>query len=111
FDRGGYSDDESDEDGEQGRLLAAEMSNSMRVTRRRGSPRNTLNPIRPSLVGALEFRSVLSTLQKSRSIQSRPIHLRRYSDDPTASSDYLSGPALETAVTLDYAGSVVITAP
>ena len=104
-----YSDDDSDGDSEQGRLLATEMSNSMRVTRNRGPRRNTMNPIRPSLVGALEFRSVLSTLQKSSSIQSRPIHLRRYSDDPTASSDPFAGQASGTAVTSDYEGSVVMT--
>jgi sodium/potassium/calcium exchanger 6 len=109
FSRETYSDDDSDGDGEQGRLLAAEMSNSMRVTRNRGLRRNTMNPIRPSLVGALEFRSVLSTLRKSRSIPSRPIHLRRYSDDPTASPDPFAGPSSETAVTSDYEGSIVNT--
>jgi solute carrier family 24 (sodium/potassium/calcium exchanger), member 6 len=104
-----YSDDDdSDGDGEQGRLLATEMSNSMRVTRNRGPRRNTMNPIRPSLVGALEFRSVLSTLQKSRSIQSRPIHLRRYSDDPTALPEPFAGQASDIAVTSDYDGSVVM---
>lgn len=62
----------------------AEINSNMRVSRPRpGERRNTLNPIRPSLVGALEFRAVLSSLQKSRSIQSIPISLRRYSDDPT----------------------------
>ena len=104
-----YSDDDSDGDGEQGRLLAAEMTNSMRVTRNRGPRRNTMNQIRPSLVGALEFRSVLSTLEKSRNIQSSPIHLRRYSDDPAASSNPFAGPTTDTAVTSDYEGSVAIT--
>ena len=62
----------------------AEISSNMRVSRpRHGERRNTINPIRPSLVGALEFRAVLSSLQKSRNIQSIPISLRRYSDDPT----------------------------
>ena len=61
----------------------AEISSNMRVSRPRyGERRNTPNPIRPSLVGALEFRAVLSSLQKSRNIQSIPINLRRYSDDP-----------------------------
>jgi len=103
-----YPDDDSDGDSKQGRILAAEMSNSMRVTRNRGPRRNTMTPIRPSLVGALEFRSVLSTLQKSRNIQSRPIHLRRYSDDPVGSSDPFAGPTSDTAVTSDYEGSIVI---
>ncbi|KAG0650615.1 cation exchanger [Hyphodiscus hymeniophilus] len=76
-------DDESDEDGDQRMHIAAEMASSMRVLRSAGSRRNTITPIRPSLVGALEFRSVLSSLQKSRGLH-RPIHLRRYSDDPNA---------------------------
>lgn len=62
--------------------LMAEISSSMRVGRpRNGERRHTVNPIRPSLVGALEFRAVWSSLQKSRNIQSIPIDLRRYSDD------------------------------
>lgn len=76
--------DESDEDGDEGMHLAAEMAAGMRVTRPKGPRRNTITPIRPSLVGALEFRSVLSSLQKSRGSHARPIHLRRYSDDTTA---------------------------
>ncbi|PBP25764.1 putative sodium/calcium exchanger protein [Diplocarpon rosae] len=76
-------DDESDEDGDEGMQLAAEMANSMRVARPVGARRNTITPIRPSLVGALEFRSVLSSLQKARGSHARPINLRRYSDDPT----------------------------
>jgi sodium/potassium/calcium exchanger 6 len=74
---------DSDDDRDQGMHLAAEMASSMRVTRPNGQRRNTITPIRPSLVGALEFRSVLSSLQKSRGSFARPIHLRRYSDDPT----------------------------
>ncbi|TVY44373.1 putative cation exchanger [Lachnellula subtilissima] len=81
---GSQAGDDSDEDGDEGRQLAADMASSMRVTRPRGNRRNTITPIRPSLVGALEFRSVLSSLQKSRGSYARPIHLRRYSDDPTA---------------------------
>ncbi|EPE28039.1 hypothetical protein GLAREA_04830 [Glarea lozoyensis ATCC 20868] len=80
---GGSQMSDSDGDGDQGMHLAAEMASSMRVTRPRGHRSNTITPIRPSLVGALEFRSVLSSLQKSRGSYSRPIHLRRYSDDPT----------------------------
>lgn len=73
-----------DEDDETRDHWLAEISSNMRVSRpRRGERRNTANPIRPSLVGALEFRAVLSSLQKSRNIQTIPINLRRYSDDPT----------------------------
>ncbi|KAL8836366.1 MAG: hypothetical protein Q9170_002939 [Blastenia crenularia] len=61
----------------------AEISRNMRVSRPpRGERRNTANPIRPSLVGALEFRAVLSSLEKSRNIQTIPLDSRRYSDDP-----------------------------
>ncbi|KAL6716288.1 hypothetical protein ACLMJK_005854 [Lecanora helva] len=74
----------ADADDETRDRYLAEISSNMRVSRpRRGERRNTVNPIRPSLVGALEFRSVLSSLQKSRNIQTIPINLRRYSDDPT----------------------------
>ncbi|KAJ9645172.1 hypothetical protein H2199_003177 [Coniosporium tulheliwenetii] len=59
-----------------------ELSSNMRLSRPRlGHRRTTANPIRPSLVGALEFRAVLSSLQKSRNIQTMPMNLRRYSDD------------------------------
>ncbi|EON64926.1 hypothetical protein W97_04160 [Coniosporium apollinis CBS 100218] len=59
-----------------------ELSSNMRLSRPRlGHRRTTVNPIRPSLVGALEFRAVLSSLQKSRNIQTMPMNLRRYSDD------------------------------
>ncbi|KAI9781982.1 MAG: hypothetical protein M1839_005575 [Geoglossum umbratile] len=75
-------DEEEDRENDQERMLA-DVNSNMRVSRRpRHERRNTLNPIRPSLVGALEFRAVLSSLQKSRSIQTLPIPLRRYSDDP-----------------------------
>lgn len=81
-------DDDSDDDGDgdRGMQLQSEMASSMRVTRPYGLRRNTITPIRPSLVGALEFRSVLSSLQKSRGSHARPIHLRRYSDDPSQAS-------------------------
>jgi sodium/potassium/calcium exchanger 6 len=91
---GGDLLDEDDHEEERERWMG-EMTNNMRVSRpRMGSRRNTHTPIRPSLVGALEFRAVLSSLQKSRNIQSMPISLRRYSDDPTYTTaqqqDYIS---------------------
>ncbi|KAK4696607.1 solute carrier family 24 (sodium/potassium/calcium exchanger), member 6, partial [Lecanoromycetidae sp. Uapishka_2] len=77
-------DEEIDADDETRDRYLAEISSNMRVSRPKpGERRNTMNPIRPSLVGALEFRAVLSSLQKSRNIQTIPINLRRYSDDPT----------------------------
>ena len=76
-------DEEVDADDQTRDHYLAEISSNMRVSRRKpGERRNTVNPIRPSLVGALEFRAVLSSLQKSRNIQPIPINLRRYSDDP-----------------------------
>ena len=75
--------DEDDDEANRDKWLA-EMRSNMRVRRAtRGSRRNTITPIRPSLVGALEFRAVLSSLQKSRTVRSIPINLRRYSDDPS----------------------------
>lgn len=74
---------EDDDNEEQRERWMGELTNNMRVNRPNMSRRNTHTPIRPSLVGALEFRAVLSSLQKSRNIQSMPINLRRYSDDPT----------------------------
>ena len=77
-------DEEADADDQTRDRYLAEISSNMRVSRRKpGERRNTINPIRPSLVGALEFRAVLSSLQKSRNIQTIPINLRRYSDDPS----------------------------
>lgn len=80
-------DEEADADDQTRDRYLAEISSNMRVSRRKpGEHRNTINPIRPSLVGALEFRAVLSSLQKSRNIQTIPINLRRYSDDPSYTS-------------------------
>ncbi|KAF2033910.1 sodium/calcium exchanger protein-like protein [Setomelanomma holmii] len=86
--------DEDDNEVERERWMG-EMTNNMRLGRPPvGHRRNTHTPIRPSLVGALEFRAVLSSLQKSRNIQSMPLSLRRYSDDPTYTTaqqqDYIS---------------------
>ncbi|KAL1595671.1 hypothetical protein SLS60_009360 [Paraconiothyrium brasiliense] len=75
---------EADENEEMRERWLGELNDNMRVSRPQiGRRRNTHTPIRPSLVGALEFRAVLSSLQKSRNIQTIPINLRRYSDDPT----------------------------
>ena len=100
---GPQADEESDEDGDQGMYIAAEMASSMRVTRPARSRRNTITPIRPSLVGALEFRSVLSSLQKSRGSH-KPIHLRRYSDDPNTHDG-----ATDLEPYSDNASSVIVT--
>lgn len=91
---GGDPLDADDHEEERERWMG-EMSNNMRLSRPRvGNRRHTQTPIRPSLVGALEFRAVLSSLQKSRNIQSLPLSSRRYSDDPTYTTaqqqDYIS---------------------
>ncbi|KAK2023947.1 sodium/calcium exchanger protein [Colletotrichum zoysiae] len=76
----GYAEEEDEaEDSEHGRHVVAEMASSMRVLRPRGRRRNTLTPIRPSLVGALEFRSTLAQLQKESNHRMRPMHGRAYS--------------------------------
>ncbi|MCJ1436057.1 hypothetical protein MMC27_005435 [Xylographa pallens] len=75
------ADEEADDDSRD--RWMAEISRNMRVIRPAvGEHRNTGNPIRPSLVGALEFRAILSSLNRSRNHLTIPIGLRRYSDDP-----------------------------
>ena len=74
---------EEDEDDETRNRYLAEISENMHVYRPPNrSRRNTMNPIRPSLVGALEFQSVLHSLQKSRNTNNNPtIYYGGYSDD------------------------------
>ncbi|KAJ4197789.1 hypothetical protein NW755_000484 [Fusarium falciforme] len=62
------------------RMVAAEVASSMRVLRTRPGRRPTLTPIRPSLVGALEFRSALAQLQREGNLQLAPIPERSSSD-------------------------------
>jgi solute carrier family 24 (sodium/potassium/calcium exchanger), member 6 len=83
----GWSAWKDDEDDETGNQYLAEIRENMHVNRQSmGRRRTTLNPIRPSLVGALEFRSVLSSLQQLKNIHNGPINLRRYSDVEAARS-------------------------
>ncbi|KAK2601706.1 hypothetical protein QQS21_004694 [Conoideocrella luteorostrata] len=70
--------DGSDDDHE--RMVAAEVSRSMRVLRPGRKKSHALNPIRPSLVGALEFRSALAQLQRESNLQLHDIPGRSYSD-------------------------------
>ncbi|KAK4542058.1 hypothetical protein LTR36_007089 [Oleoguttula mirabilis] len=80
-----YTDGNNEEDEEEVRdRWMSELSSNMRLTRSGArSRKNTLSSVRPSLVGALEFQAVLSSLQKSRNIQTIPLNARRYSDDPS----------------------------
>ncbi|KAF7513653.1 hypothetical protein GJ744_007704 [Endocarpon pusillum] len=88
--------DDDDDDAQRDRHLA-EIQSNMRVSKPpRGERRNTINPIRPSLVGALEFRSVLNSLGK-RSMHAPHINLRRYSDDPSAVLGQGNGQTSEAA--------------
>ncbi|KAJ5491485.1 hypothetical protein N7539_003052 [Penicillium diatomitis] len=75
-------EDDFEDDDERNRYLA-EIGGKMHVNRRpTGSRRNTSNVIRPSLVGALEFQSVLQSLRKSRTSRRNPtISLSSYSDN------------------------------
>ncbi|KAM3086668.1 hypothetical protein ACMFMF_000614 [Clarireedia jacksonii] len=102
-----HDGNDSDDDGE--RHAAIEFASNMRVIRPSGSRRNTITPIRPSLVGALEFRSILSSLQKSRDSYTHPIHLRRYSDDPDSFLARTSGASSTSAPASEYASSVLVT--
>ena len=70
-------DQEDEEDHE--RQVAAEVASSMRVLRTRGRRSNTINPIRPSLVGALEFRSALAQLQRESNLRMSIINSHRRS--------------------------------
>ena len=70
--------DAEDDDEARDRQLA-ELQSNMRLRTGR-ERRNTLNPIRPSLIGALEFRSVLNSLEKKGTV-SQSIGMRRYSAD------------------------------
>ena len=78
----GQESEPSDEDDEARDIhVAAEMTSSMRVNRPRwGRSNTTITPIRPSLVGVLEFRAVLSSLQKARNMHLGPIPGRGYTD-------------------------------
>lgn len=87
----------SEEDHE--RMVAAEVASSMRVLRGRGKRSNTITPIRPSLVGALEFRSALAQLQRESNLQLSSIHGRSYSADhlnPQSRRDTTTGIASST---------------
>lgn len=83
-----WKDEDDTEDDETRNRYLAEIRDNMHLHRPMRSRRNTMNPIRPSLVGALEFQSVLHSLQKSRNSHHNPtISLNSYSDDGEADFD------------------------
>ena len=72
---------EEDDQTSRNASLAA-LSQNMRISRPSGGERRyTNNPIRPSLVGALEFRAALSSYHRSPRLQPTVTDLRRYSYD------------------------------
>ncbi|RAL63490.1 hypothetical protein DID88_003910 [Monilinia fructigena] len=79
---------DSDEDGDEGMHIAAEVASSMRFSRR---PRIQ--------VGAIIFAKV------SR-LPWHQINLRRYSDDPSASLDQAGASAVASAPASEYASSI-----
>ncbi len=88
-----WKDADADEDDDTRNRHLAEIRDNMRIYRPSMNRRNTLNPIRPSLVGALEFQSVLSSLQRSRSHnRNHSINLGRYSDTPGGAQGHRSEP-------------------
>ncbi|KAK6536027.1 hypothetical protein TWF281_000273 [Arthrobotrys megalospora] len=74
-------DEESDDDRIE-REEFAELSSNMRLGRPSIARHLTpVTPIRPSLIGALEFRSVLQSLNQDKNLPGRPIYLRSYSEE------------------------------
>lgn len=79
-----WKDDDEEDDETRNRYLA-EIRENMRLTRPPSfARRTTANSIRPSLVGALEFQSVLSSLKKSKNIHDDTIDLDHYVDTDSA---------------------------
>lgn len=76
---GGVPDD--DADGDRERMVAAEITRNMRLLRTGPKRHHNMNPIRPSLVGALEFRSALAHLQRESNLPLSPILGRSYSEN------------------------------
>ncbi|TGJ87335.1 hypothetical protein E0Z10_g1460 [Xylaria hypoxylon] len=75
-----HADEVGDDESDQNQHAAAEVTSSMRVNRPRGRRSNTtITAIRPSLVGALEFRSVLASLQREGNVRMTPINIRAHS--------------------------------
>lgn len=108
-----HADVDDEDDNDRGHHVATEMASSMRINRRRGKRRSTtITPIRPSLVGVLEFRSVLSSLQEERNMRMAPIHLRRHSHQADVGWSEGGGAAVRgplSAQTIQGVGNVNVT--
>jgi sodium/potassium/calcium exchanger 6 len=86
LERGPGSAQAEDDDAEEARdrVMMSEVAYEMRINRpTRRTRSSTAIPIRPSLVGALEFQSVLKSLHRAQNHQTIALHSRRFSDDPT----------------------------
>ena len=93
----GEEEPNEDEEEEARDRWISELNSNMRLSRPQvRSRRNTIGPVRPSLVGALEFQAVLNSLQKSRNIQTIPLDTRGYSDTPDVD---LLGPEYDSNLT------------
>ncbi|KAK0632826.1 Sodium/calcium exchanger protein-domain-containing protein [Immersiella caudata] len=91
----GVTNGADDDDEGRERHVVAEMTSNMSINRPRWRRSNTtIAPIRPSLVGALEFRSVLASLQRASNMPLGRLPERMYSDH----ARQLSG-ALERSAT------------
>jgi sodium/potassium/calcium exchanger 6 len=87
LERAGRGEEDSEQEEELERMKG-QLTSQMRL--RRPTQRNRRSthldkPIRPSLLGALEFQSVLTGLQRAGNLQSYPLHnnTRRFSDVPS----------------------------
>ncbi|KAG5996090.1 hypothetical protein E4U43_002923 [Claviceps pusilla] len=120
------SEDDGCDDEEHERMVAAEVSRNMRVLHAGRRKSHALNPIRPSLVGALEFRSALAQLQRESNLQLSRIPGRSHSDYHVihrprrgTASEVADGGLWETASTpgvardrsLSYGGAFPASAP
>ncbi|KAG5926243.1 hypothetical protein E4U42_003504 [Claviceps africana] len=121
----GLRDGGCDEE-EHERMIAAEVSRSMLVLRAGRRKSHARNPIRPSLVGALEFRSALAQLQRESNLQLSHMSGRSHSEYHTihrprrgSSTDVADGGLWETVSTpgvardrsFSYGGAFPASAP
>ncbi|KAI1804107.1 Sodium/calcium exchanger protein-domain-containing protein [Daldinia bambusicola] len=103
---------DDDEDNDHSQHVAAEMTSSMRVNRPRGRRSNTttITPIRPSLVGALEFRAVLSSLQEEGNVRMRPLYHGRSTSADLLRVGHVVVQGAKSAQTIQNVNDAAVTA-